>query len=65
MIAMRGQEPGFVLIKFLYETPVKTYSSYECFIAKSLRYALSFLPHVASISFRANCLKLASSSCHN
>lgn len=35
---------------------------YECFIAKSLRYALSFLPHVASISFRANCWKLASSS---
>lgn len=28
MIAMRGQEPGFVLIKFLYETPVKTYSTY-------------------------------------
>ena len=33
MIAMRGQEPGFVLMKFLYETPVKTYSTYECFIA--------------------------------
>ena len=28
MIAMRGQEPGFVLIKFLYETPVKSYSTY-------------------------------------
>ena len=37
---------------------------YYCFIAKSLRYALSFFPHVASISFRANCLKPASSSCH-